>query len=1088
LRVLLFVFIIVFLPKSFHAIETIGGEITWKCAGGTNFIFELVLYRDCNSDDISSNSQQLKVWNHESISEIEVNFISRTSITPICTQNSTSLPPLSCGNGANAGNGLGAVEKLIFRSNPINLSGIPPEEAWIFTYSSASRKSSLSNILNPALSGMTLVAKMFKINVIQNSCLDNSPVFLENPYLIVCSGTPYLFMPNCVDQDLDSLVFSLVNPLNNFESGTFNPPTNPIETQFLPNFSALSPTPGMIINGSNSAFSLNSKNGDISFSSLEAGEFLFKVKVESYRNGRKNAEIEREIVVFVKNCGDNNTAPVIIPPSELFDEFEANYEVGQLVNFTLNSTDNEFLQDGTSPQQNFSTISSLVLPSILTNSAIQGSSINVNWQTNCSDLKNSFGNEFDQVFYDFVIKVQDDYCQIPKTSYQRVRIHLSTNITIQESQIQCINTLDNGDLEITWNEVQNTFNDFLAYELHSLQNGLLATFNSIETTSTIISATNDKHDFFIKTVSGSPCSIAVSSDTISNIFLELINPGDGRVTLTWNKVRETNNGEFNDFYHIYREYPANSGNWEFIDSVEYNRTQFLDTIDVCSALINYRLELKTNSCSFTSNVVGDILEDKIAPIMPIISSVSVDTLTGLTHITWNENSQNDTYGYVVYMSVPGGILFELDTVYGQNNTSYSFLSSANNQAVSFSIAAFDSCFTDLTPITYQTSAKSDVHTTIFLSHEYDICSKTVNLSWTNYKGWEYIDSFEVYGRKLNESWQFYGKTIKRFFEIELDEYQNYEFAILARDSLNPSVNFAFSNKINFYTISSSKPKYNYTKLGDVVNKSIEIHHYIEAVSGITELALEKKNEKGEFEEIQRIPVTENALFIDEDVDVSQYSYSYRVRIIDSCGNPSITANEIKTILLKVISDDLRQTNFLTWNAYEGFQGPILYYNIFRGVNGFFDPFPMKTVPPNQLFCEDTIQITDPKFSGQICYVIDAVEAYNIYGLAELSHSNIACPIYEPIIFIPNAFTPNDDEFNQGFKPVVSLFDYSNYVFTILDRWGQVVFRSNEVQEAWNGEISASSKLAPDGTYIYVIQLKDANGQEIIRRGHVTLIR
>ncbi len=1086
---LFFTFILILiLPRFFYAIEALGGEITWKCAGGNNFVFELILYRDCNSNDIPTNSQQIKVWNHQTVNEFALEFVSKTSISPICTQNSTFFPPLSCGSGDNGGNGLGAVEKFIFRSNPISLSGIPPSEGWIFTFTTSARKATLSNITNPGANGMTLVAKMFQINVVQNSCLDNSPRFLENPYLIVCAGSPYIYMPNCVDEDLDSLVFSMVNPLNNFETGTFNPPTNPIETQFLPNFSAQSPTPGLVINGSNSGFNLNLNTGDISFSSVISGQYMFKMKVESYRNGRKIAEIEREIVVFVKECGDANTQPEILAPTELANLFEANFEIGQLVNFTVNSSDIEFLQDGTTPQQNTATISSLALPTILSNTASQGSSINVNWQTNCSILKNAFGNEFERISYDFVIKVQDNFCQIPKTSYQRVKINLNTNVTIEEAQIQCINTLSNGDLEITWNEVQNGFNDFVGYELHSVQDGLLASFPNISTTSTVVSAINNKNDFFIKTISGAPCSIAVSSDTVCNIFLQLFNPDDGRVTLKWNKVSDSYNADFNSNYHIYREYPASSGNWELIDSIAFNFSQYIDTIDICNAFVNYRVDLLTSSCTFTSNVVGDLVEDKISPLMPIISSVSVDTLAGLTVITWNENSQKDTYGYVVYMSFPGGILIELDTVYGQNNTFYSFNSTANIQAVSFSIAAFDSCFTDLTPVTYQTSAKSDVHTTSYLSHQYDICSKTANLSWTNYKGWEYIDSFEVYGRKIGNPWVLIGKTEKRKFEIQLEEYQNYEFAILIRDSLNPNVNFAFSNKINFYTIASSKPKFNYTKLGNVTNDIIEIHHYIEVVSGVRELALERKNEKGEFQEIQRLPLADNVLFVDENVDVSKYSYTYRVRIIDSCGNPSVLANEIKTMLLKVTSDDIRQTNFLTWNAYEGFQGPILYYNLFRGVNGFFDPFPMKTVPSNQLFCEDTIQVTDPNFSGQICYVVDAVEAFNIYGLAEISHSNIACPIYKPIIYIPNAFTPNDDEFNQGFKPVVSLFDLNSYVFTILDRWGQVVFRTNEVNEAWFGEISTSSKKAPDGTYIYVIQLKDANGQEIIRRGHVTLIR
>jgi gliding motility-associated-like protein len=1088
LKILFLFFIILFIPKTFFSIEALGGEISWTCAGGSSFVFKLNLYRDCNSADITGAPQTIKVWNHETVSEITLNFFSKSEISPNCTPNSSSLPALDCGTGDNGGNGMGAVEEFIYFSNPVILSGVPPSEGWVFTFTTTSRKASITNIVNPTANGMTLVAKMFAVSKVQNSCLDNSPIFLEKPYLIVCSGSPYLYMSNCIDSDLDSLVFKMVNPLNNFDAGSFNPPASPSEVVFFPNYSATSPTPGVAINGSNVGFNLNQLNGDISFTSVLPGEFVYKVLVESYRNGRKISEVEREIVVFVKACGDANTSPDIIAPLELGSLFEANFEAGQLVNFTLNSEDLEFLQDNVTPQRNFASVTSAALPIALTNNGLQGSSINVNWQTNCTDLKNQHGNEFPSVSYDFVFKVQDDFCQIPKTSYQRVTINLNTNINIEESQIQCITTLGNGDLEVTWNEVTNPFNDFLRYELHSLQNGLLGTFNSISTTSTIISAVNDQHDFFMKTFSGNPCSIAVSSDTLSNIFAQLFNPGDGRVTLTWNKITETYNNNFHPYYNIYREYPVNSGAWELIDSVPFNSTQYIDTIDICSANVNYKIELPTTTCTFVSNVLGDLLEDKISPLMPIISSVSIDTITGQTVISWNENSQEDTYGYVVYMSEPNGILFEIDTVYGQSNTFYSFNSDANISPLNFSIAAFDSCFTDLTPVTYQTSAKSDVHTSMYLTHEYDICLKSLHLSWTNYKGWEYIDSFEVYGHKVGEPWALFGKSKKRFFDLDLAEYQNYEFAILARDSLLPLQNFAFSNTINFYTISSSKPAYNYTRLGDVVGNSIEIHHYVEAVSGITELALEKKNEKGEFEEVQRLTLAENLVFVDEDVDVANQSYYYRVRIIDSCGNPAATANEVRTILLKVQKDDIRQTNFLTWNAYEGFNGSILYYNVFRGVNGVFDGVPLKQVPSNQLFCEDTIQVEDASFSGEICYIIDAVEGDNLYGSPKISHSNIVCPMYEPLIYIPTAFTPNEDGLNEGFKPIVSLFDIAEYTFTIIDRWGQVIFRTNDINEAWYGEINASNASAPVGTYIYGLELKRADGQEIIRRGHLTLAR
>src|SRR5690606_36131591 len=54
-------------------------------------------------------------------------------------------------------------------------------------------------------------------------------------------------------------------------------------------------------------------------------------------------------------------------------------------------------------------------------------------------------------------------------------------------------------------------------------------------------------------------------------------------------------------------------------------------------------------------------------------------------------------------------------------------------------------------------------------------------------------------------------------------------------------------------------------------------------------------------------------------------------------------------------------------------------------------------------------------------------------------------------FIPNAFTPNGDGLNDTFYPVI--YGVTEYAFYIFDRWGNVVFQSNQIGEAWNGTIS-----------------------------------
>jgi gliding motility-associated-like protein len=1080
-------FVVTFLsfvaPLKSFGIEALGGEITWKCAGGSNFIFELVLYRDCNSTDLTSLSENIRVWNHGTITDIAVNFISKTNISPICTPNTSSPPALSCGSGDNGGNGLGAVEKFIFQSNPINLSGVPGANGWIFTYETSARKASISNISNPASNGMTLVAKMFEIAEVQNACLDNSPVFLENPYLIVCSGTPYRYMPNISDPDLDSLNFSLVNPLNNFPGGSFNPPTNPIPTAFIAGYSALSPTPNSTMNGANVNFAIDPVFGDISFSTISSGEYVFKILVASYRNGRKIAEVEREMLVFVTNCANSNNAPLINAPVELVSTFAGSFQAGNLVVFTPTSSDIEVLQDDVTPQQNTSTISSIVLPLPQSSNGIQGSSNTINWQTNCTDLKNTFGNEYASVTYNFVVKVTDNYCQIPKVSYQRIQIELNSDVQINPAKIQCIQTLANGDLIINWDQVFDVNGDFVSYDLYSIQSGLIASVNSINTTTFTVPAVNADHDFFIKTLSGTPCTIAVSSDTVSNMFLTLFNPLDGTATLSWNPPFSSEVTTFANQYEIFREFPL--GTWTSIGFVPYGTNNFIDTIDICQANLNYYVQLNDQVCPHISSIDGDMLEDRISPFAPEITSVSIDTITGLATLNWLVPNNTDIEGYVIYLNN-----VEFDTVFGINSTSYTYPVGNINSSLNFSVAAFDFCTSQFNPLFNQTSGRSEPHTSMFLTHDYDVCSKTVQLSWTKYLGWQAVDSIEIFGQKENGLWESYGKIdqgvgIPRNFEIILDEFVNYTFVVQALDSAGN--NMSFSNLIQFFTQSTSKPSFNYLRVASVSGELVEIKHEVELISGVSELALEKLNEDGVFEEIQRIPAVANAYFTDEDVSVDEKSYSYQVRVIDSCGNLGGASNVAKTILLKYQTDNLNLINTLTWSKYEGFNGSILYYNVYRGVDGVFDPGVFVTVPADQNFYVDMVK-SGLEFSGKICYYVQAVEAINIYGYREVSYSNTVCPVFEPLIYVPNSFTPNDDDLNEVFIPKFDMIDVNEYQFTIFDRWGQVIFQTKESSEGWDGKIDLSGKIAPNGSYMYVVQIRDGNQQEIIKRGHVNVIR
>ena len=95
---------------------------------------------------------------------------------------------------------------------------------------------------------------------------------------------------------------------------------------------------------------------------------------------------------------------------------------------------------------------------------------------------------------------------------------------------------------------------------------------------------------------------------------------------------------------------------------------------------------------------------------------------------------------------------------------------------------------------------------------------------------------------------------------------------------------------------------------------------------------------------------------------------------------------------------------------------------------------------------------------------------------------------ENICFVPNAFTPNGDEFNNEFAPIItSGYDYYNYNLLIFNRWGEVIFESKDTEQGWDG--SYNGTLVQSGTYTWKISLKSKNNDDRkIVIGNLTVIR
>ena len=88
--------------------------------------------------------------------------------------------------------------------------------------------------------------------------------------------------------------------------------------------------------------------------------------------------------------------------------------------------------------------------------------------------------------------------------------------------------------------------------------------------------------------------------------------------------------------------------------------------------------------------------------------------------------------------------------------------------------------------------------------------------------------------------------------------------------------------------------------------------------------------------------------------------------------------------------------------------------------------------------------------------------------------------------MPNVFTPDGDGINDLFK--AQGIDIIEFRMEIFDRWGELIYISNSIDDGWNGSSPDSDYYAPSGTYPYRIVAREHTGEVFELKGMVTLIR
>lgn len=161
--------------------------------------------------------------------------------------------------------------------------------------------------------------------------------------------------------------------------------------------------------------------------------------------------------------------------------------------------------------------------------------------------------------------------------------------------------------------------------------------------------------------------------------------------------------------------------------------------------------------------------------------------------------------------------------------------------------------------------------------------------------------------------------------------------------------------------------------------------------------------------------------------------------------------------------------------------------------------PVFSFGPDLALCTGETILVDPmiKDSNSLVYQWQDGSTQKIYavsapGLYTLTATNICGSATSSLnvvsgyceIYLPSAFTPNGDGHNDLFKPIRAA-DIKKYQLTIYNRWGQIVFESNDVNNGWDGFYQGHRQ--PGGVYVWSVKYSSPLVTDKIIHGTLTLV-
>lgn len=119
------------------------------------------------------------------------------------------------------------------------------------------------------------------------------------------------------------------------------------------------------------------------------------------------------------------------------------------------------------------------------------------------------------------------------------------------------------------------------------------------------------------------------------------------------------------------------------------------------------------------------------------------------------------------------------------------------------------------------------------------------------------------------------------------------------------------------------------------------------------------------------------------------------------------------------------------------------------------------------------------------YDIQLITTSELGCVDTMDHELIVFP--EVLIYAPNAFTPDDDEHNQTWQLYMEGIDIYDFELLIFNRWGEVIWESNDISVGWDG--TYGGRIVEAGTYTWIVRTKGLlDDAKYTYNGHINLLK